>query len=91
VNQSKIEHSTYIRDAGIVRNHSKPHLGRKKLKDLNRAEVRGLYNRKAKELAPRSVDYVHATLQKALKQAVRDDLVPRNVAGGERPRSSHRK
>jgi integrase len=37
------------------------------------------------------VDYVHATLQKALKQAVRDDLVPRNVAEGDRPRSCRRK
>jgi integrase len=27
-------------------------------------------------------------LQKALSQAVRDDLIPRNVASGERPRSS---
>jgi integrase len=91
VDQGKMEHSTYVRDAGIVSNHIKPHLGRKKLKDLNRAEVRRLYNHKAKELSPRSVDYVHATLQKALKQAVRDDLVPRNVAEGERPRSSRRK
>jgi integrase len=91
VDQGKIEHSTYIRDEGIVRNHLKPHLGRKKLKDLTRAEVRRLYNQKAKELAPRSVDYIHATLQKALKQAVRDDLVHRNVAEGERPRSSRRK
>jgi integrase len=91
VDQGKLEHSTYIRDAGIVRNHLIPHLGHKKLKDLNRAEVRRLYNHKAKELSPRSVDYIHATLQKALKQAVRDDLLPRNVAEGERPRSSRRK
>src|SRR5918997_2738246 len=91
VDQGKMEHSTYIRDAGIVRNHIKPPLGREKLKDLNRAEVRSLYNEKAKELSPPPEDYVHATLQKALKQAVRDDLVPRNVAEGERPRSSRRK
>jgi integrase len=31
---------------------------------------------------------IHVTLQKALSQAVRDDLIPRNVASGERPRSS---
>ena len=31
------------------------------------------------------------TLQKALNQAVRDDLVPRNVASGERARSSREK
>ena len=34
------------------------------------------------------MDYVHATLRKALSQAVRDDLIPRNVAAGERPRSA---
>jgi len=34
------------------------------------------------------VDYIHTTLQKALDQAVIDDLIPRNVANGERPRSS---
>ncbi len=88
VDAGKIEHSTYVRYAGIVRNHIKPALGRRRLRDLNRAEVRRLYNEKGKQLSPRSVDYLHVTLQKALKQAVRDDLVPRNVAEGERPRSS---
>jgi integrase len=34
------------------------------------------------------VDYIHTTLQKALAQAVTDDMIPRNVASGERPRSS---
>ena len=88
VNQGRVEHSTYVRYAGIVRNHIKPTLGRKKLKDLGRVEVRRLYNSKSKELAPRSVDYIHVTLQKALSQALKDDLIPRNVAEGERPRSS---
>lgn len=31
------------------------------------------------------------TLQKALSQATRDDLVPRKVAAGERPRSSRQR
>jgi integrase len=81
-------HSTYVRYKGIVNNHLKPVLGHRKLKDLTRAEVRKFYNQKARELSARSVDYVHVTLQKALGQAVRDDLIPRNVAVGERPRSS---
>lgn len=89
--QGKLEHSTYVRYAGIVRNHIKPVLGSKKLKDLGRGEVRRLYNNKNKELAPRSIDYIHVTLQKALSQAVRDDMIPRNVAEGERPRSSHQR
>ena len=88
VQAEKLEYSTYIRYAGNVRNHLNPLLGHKKLKDLNRAEVRALYNAKGKELGSRSVDYLHVTLQMALKRAVRDDLVPRNVAEGERPRSS---
>ena len=91
VEAGKLEYSTYVRYAGIVRNHIKPILERRKLKDLGRVEVRRLYREKSKELSSRSVDYLHVTLQKALKQAVRDDLVPRNVAEGERPRSSRNK
>jgi integrase len=84
VPQGKLEHSTYTLYSGIIRNHIKPHLGHSKLQSLNRMDVRRLYNEKGKELAPRSVDYIHVTLQKALLQAVRDDLIPRNVASGER-------
>jgi integrase len=88
VEAGKMAHSTFIRYKGIVNNHLKPALGHRKIKDLCRAEVRRLYKEKGKALAPRSVDYIHVTLQKALSQAVRDDLIPRNVASGERPRSS---
>ena len=58
---------------------------------MSRTEVRALYSAKGKELSPRSVDYIHVTLQKALSQAMRDDLIPRNVATGERPRSSRKR
>jgi integrase len=84
----KMAHSTYVRTEGIVKNHLKPALGHRKLKDLTRAEIRRLYSEKSKKLSARSVDYIHATLQMAISQAVRDDLIPRNVAVGERPRSS---
>src|SRR5215217_3534917 len=84
----KIAHSTYVRTEGIVNNHLKPALGHRKLKDLTRMEVRRLYNEKSRTLSVRSVDYIHATLQMCLSQAVRDDLIPRNVAVGERPRNS---
>jgi integrase len=91
VDAGKLAHSSYVRYAGIVENHLKPAIGHKKLRDLTRAEVRKLYNEKGKTLSPRSVDYVHVTLQKALSQAVRDDLITRNVASGERPRSSRQR
>jgi integrase len=88
VDAGKMTHSTYLRYKGIANNHLKSTLGCCKLKDLTRAEVRRLYNEKGRSLSARSVDYIHVTLQKALSQAVRDDLIPRNVASGERPRSS---
>src|SRR5829696_6728615 len=44
------------------------------------AYVRGLYREKLDAgLSARSVQYVHATLHKALKQAVADGLIPCNV------------
>jgi integrase len=88
VDAGKMAHSTYVRYRGIVDKHLKPALGHRKLKDLTRAEVRKLYASKGETLSPRSVDYIHVTLQTALSRAVRDDLIYRNVAEGERPRSS---
>jgi len=88
VEAGKMAHSTFVRYEGIANNHLKPTLGHKKLKTLTRAEVRRLYNEKSNRLSPRSVDYLHTTLQKVLAQAVIDDLIPRNVASGEHPRSS---
>src|ERR671910_1399369 len=88
VDAGKMAHSTYVRYRGIVDNDLKPALGRRKLKDVTRAEVRKLYAAKGATLSPRSVDYIHITLQKALSHAVLDDLIPRNVAAGERPHST---
>ena len=91
VDAGKMAHSTYVRYRGIVDKHLKPALRHRKLKDVTRAEVRKLYAVKGETLSPRSVDYIHVTLQTALSRAVRDDLIPRNVAEGERPRSSRQR
>jgi integrase len=61
--------------------HIVPALGSVRLKALTPAHLRGLYRRKLEAgLAPRTVNYIHQTLHKALRQAVADGLVPRNVA-----------
>src|SRR5215208_3858629 len=91
VDAGKMAHSTFTRYEGIANNHLKPALGHRKLKDLTRPEVRKLYTEKGKTLSPRSVDYIHVTLQKALSQAVRDDLISRNITSGERPRGSRQR
>ncbi len=69
-----------------VRNHITPVLGSIKLKALTPTHVRGLYKDKTDAgLSPRTVQYVHVTLHKALKQAVNDGLVPRNVTEAVKP------
>ena len=57
-----------------------------KLKALTPAHVRGLYREKLEAgLSPRTVQYVHVTLHKALKQAVQDGLIPRNATEAVKP------
>ncbi len=64
-----------------VRRHFTPALGRIKLKDLTPFKVQGLYRSKLDAgLSNASVRYTHAVLHRALKQAVKWSLVPRNVA-----------
>lgn len=64
-----------------VRRHIVPALGRIKLKNLSPAHVQGFYRAKIDSgLSPATVRYIHAVLHRALKQAVRWGLVPRNVA-----------
>ena len=81
--QDTVRQRTYERYEQIARVHIKPALGRLKLKSLTTTHVRGLYREKLDAgLAPRTVQYIHTTLHKALKDAVADGLIPRNVAKG---------
>jgi integrase len=82
-----VRQRTYERYESIVRVHIKPVFGRIKLKSLTPNHVRTLYRKKLDSgLAPRTVNYVHTTLHKALKDAVSDGLVPRNAASVKAPR-----
>jgi integrase len=82
-----VRQRTYERYESIVRVHIKPAFGRIKLKSLTPNHVRTLYRKKLDSgLAPRTVNYVHTTLHKALKDAVSDGLVPRNAASVKAPR-----
>jgi integrase len=81
-----VRQRTYERYEQLVRVHIVPALGRLKLKNLTPAHVRCFYRSKLDEgLAPRTVEYIHRTLSKALKQAVSDALIPRNAAGSVKP------
>jgi integrase len=78
-----VRQRTWERYEQIARIHLKPSLGRNKLKSLSPTHVRGLYRQKLdKGSSARTVQYIHTTLRKALRDAVSDGLVPRNVTDG---------
>jgi integrase len=75
-----VKQTTYESYERLARVHLVPALGRIKLKNLTPAHVRALYREKRDSgLSATSVQRIHALLHKALKQAVNDDLIPRNV------------
>src|SRR5215213_7909546 len=75
-----VKQTTYESYERIIRVHLVPTLGRIKLKNLSPAHVRRLYREKLDSgLSATSVQRIHALLHKALKQAVNDGLLPRNV------------
>ena len=87
-----VRRSTFVQYKSVVNCHLAPALGRLKLKALTPAHVRGLYREKLNSgLAPRTVQYIHTTLHKALKQAVVDGLVPHNVTDAVKAPQAHKK
>lgn len=82
-----VKPSTQRSYTDIARRHIIPELGRIPLRKLTPAHVRRLLHTKSTEsssrgqtLSPRTVQYIHSVLRRALEQARRDELIPRNVA-----------
>jgi integrase len=76
-----IRESTYSRDNYLVINHVKPSIGRVKLKNLNALHLQSLYRERLDSgLSGSTVQKIHHVLHKALTQAMRWDLIPRNPA-----------
>lgn len=79
-----IRASTWRQYEGMIRVHLKPAIGGVPLTRLQGAQVQQLLNAKGTTLAPRTVEIMHTVLHMALDQAVRDNLIPRNVADHSR-------
>ncbi len=83
---------TFESYARLVRVHVAPALGRVKLNKLSPAHLQGFYRSKLDAgLSPRTVQYLHVVLHRALKQALRWGLVARNAAVAVDPPKVHRK
>ena len=78
--------STYEVHRHMIHPHINPALGRLRLKDLTPVHVRGFYREKLDSgLSSATVRKMHSILRKALKQAVLDRLIPRNVCEAVKP------
>ncbi|WP_119068717.1 tyrosine-type recombinase/integrase [Rubrobacter indicoceani] len=82
-----IRESTFSRDAYLITNHIRPALGRIKLGNLNAIHLQGLYRDRldrgkggGEGLSGSTVQKIHHVAHKALDQAVKWDLIPRNPA-----------
>lgn len=72
--------STYHSYVGLVDRHIIPPLGKSLLTKLTPPQLRQWMTAlQQKGLSPRTVQYCHAVLRKALNNAVKDGLIPRNV------------
>lgn len=67
----------------VVRVHLVPALGVIRLADLSPLHVEAMLARLMPILAPKTVRNIHLILRRALGQAVRAELIPRNPAGRE--------
>lgn len=86
VTKGTVRQRTWERHEQVVRLHLGPSLGGTRLDRLTALQVQALYGRKLEDgLSPRTVEIVHATLHKALNQAVGWALMPRNVADAATP------
>lgn len=87
-----IKERTWIRAEIDVRVHIDPVLGKSKLDRLSALQLQTFYRTKLDSgLSPRTVQIIHATLHKALKQAVRWQLIPRNVTEAVEPPKADKK
>jgi integrase len=84
--EHRVASSSYRRYCDHVRLHVIPELGKLSLTKLTAQHIQLLYaHLLAAGLSNRSVASIHTTLKQALKDAMRVDLVPRNVATLVRP------
>lgn len=78
---TSLRHSTFESYRRNIERHVIPAIGQVKLQQLSADQLDRLYAELLRSgLAPKTVRNIHTTIHKALKDAVRKNLVPRNAA-----------
>lgn len=77
----RLQYRTFKDYGDLLRRYVREPLGNIKLSELKAVHIQKLYGEMlGRGLSPRIVRYTHATLSSALKEAVKLDILPRNVA-----------
>lgn len=80
VHKPAIRLTTYIKYRKLINSYILPALGHVRLQKLSPQQVQSLYRAKEKDgLSPKTINSIHGVLHKALDNAVRWNLVARNV------------
>lgn len=92
IHKPMIKLKTYTDYQGLLRNYIVPGLGAIKLQNLTPQQVQAFYSKKLKEgFAPKTVKNIHVLLHKALNDAVKWNMLPRNICDAVTPpRLSHK-
>ncbi len=87
----QVRERTWVRYEQLVRVHLQPTLGKKALKALQPRDLQSLYSKLlGTNLSPTTVHHVHMVIHRALGQALRLEMVSRNVADlVDAPRMAH--
>jgi integrase len=76
-----VRHSTYVQCRSIIHNHLVPGLGKVFLQKLTTQQLQAFYAQKSQEgLKPSTIAIIHRILRQALEDAVKWNLLSRNVA-----------
>ncbi|MGB8345096.1 MAG: tyrosine-type recombinase/integrase [Ktedonobacteraceae bacterium] len=91
VHKPTLRITSYARYGTLLRKHILPVIGHIQLQKLTAQQVQALYTRKVKEgMAPKTIQNIHGLLHKALDNALKWGLVPRNVCDAvSTPRLAH--
>lgn len=86
IHKPTVRLSTYLNYSKLLKNYLVPGLGKVKLQKLTPQQVQAFYSKKINEgLSPKTVNNVHGVLHKALDNAVKWDILPRNVCDAVTP------
>ena len=90
--KSSVAFPTYASYSNMVKKYIAPYFRNKKikLKDLTPKDIQDFYLKELKRVSASTVIHYHANIHKALKYAVKLDLIPTNPADKvERPKKDH--